>query len=341
VKRSSCSDDYFIGWKKGLSQPVQRTAIVTRGEATAMLRKLLVLVRPNPTVIRCAAAIVLVATTAGLSGAHAAPPSSQFTHLYVKTVGYYGAVDVVPSGVQVGDCASYCKFAFLTGTVVTLTAQRAAGKFVGWDQLFVDWTQPCSGAGTRCILTMNASAAVKANFSPVALRVLASDGGRVDVLNAGPLSCGSGCTLFGYDSFANIRAVADDGNAFNGWSGGCANIGDSCNVRMNGNRLLGASFRCTASVCRSRHPLSTKVRFWVKVVGPGRVAGSGLTCSGSCSREASVGQQLSLHAEPKTGYSVRSWYGRNFACAPRAKRCMFGVSGKSSSTSPGLVVTFG
>ena len=282
---------------------------------------------------RALALVALLAATVSLGGAGAAPTAD--VYLYVKSTGYYGAVDLSPAGLQVGECGSYCKFAFPAGTVVRLTAQRGAGTFVGWQTLFTNWTPPCSGPTPYCTVTLTQSQAVRATFSPVAVRVLAGDGGSAEVVGARS-SCGTNCGLFDYGSSAVVRAHDKPGWTFHGWSGGCAGIGRGCRFTTWDNRLLVAIFRCTTNPCSTTHPVTTKVRLWVRVVGGGRVTGSGISCPGTCFRDVEVATQLSLQAQG----SPRSWYGRGFACASGAQRCTFRVTKSSSATTPGLVVTF-
>jgi hypothetical protein len=103
---------------------------------------------------------------------------------------------------------------------------------------------------------------------------------------------------------------------------------------MSDNRVLGASFRCTADVCTITQPLTTKLNFWVKVIG-GSVSGS-LSCSGSCVKTVGAGDQLTLQSSS----SRVQWLSRVFRCAGGATRCTFKVGTNSTSYSPLLVVKF-
>jgi hypothetical protein len=278
--------------------------------------------------------VAALAAVAALALPCAAAQGDTPAYLYLKTTGFYGAVDMVPSGSQVGDCTTYCTFAFPRGTNVRLTAQPGQGRFLQWSPWATRIGSLCFGTSRTCTITMNSSTAVRAVFSPVSLRVTSTDGGFVSVRNPGP-PCGSSCYLYDLGAIASIHAEAVGENAFRGWSGGCVNAGPDCGVRMTDNRVLGASFRCTSTdSCSIRQPLTTKLNFWVKVIG-GRVSGS-LSCGGSCLKQVGVGQQLSLRAS-----SGRvQWLSRVIRCASGSSRCTFKVGTNSTSSSPLLVVRF-
>ena len=284
----------------------------------------------GPMIVR-AAALALLVSAVGLPGA--AAKSNASTYLYLKTTGYSGAVDVVPSGTQVGECSTYCTFAFTPGQDVTLTAQPGSGQFLGWSPWANNYGSMCSGQSRVCRVTLNSSTAIQAVFSPVSLRVVWTDGGFVTVRNPGR-SCGSGCYLYDRGARASIQAQSVGDNTFSGWSGGCANAGTNCGVNMSENRVLGASFRCTGDPCTITQGLTTKLNFWVKVIG-GSVTGS-VTCSGSCYKVVGVGQQVSLASS-----SGRvQWLSRVFRCSSGSTRCTFKVGTNSTSSSPMLVVRF-
>jgi hypothetical protein len=278
------------------------------------------------------AALALVVAAAALPSAAAKVDASAY--IYLKTTGFYGAVDIVPSGTQFGECTTYCTFAFPRGANVRLTAQPGAGRFIQWSAWANNMGSLCSGASRTCNVTLNNSTAIRAAFSPVSLRVTWTDGGNVTVRNPGP-RCGNGCYLYDVGATARIHAEAVEDNAFRGWSGGCSAAGTDCDVNMYDNRVLGASFYCTASVCSSTGPLSTKLNFWMKVIG-GSVLGS-LNCMGSCFKSVSVGQQLSLQVSSNRV----QWLSRVFSCATGSTRCTFRVGTNSTSYSPMLVVRFG
>ena len=82
--------------------------------------------------------------------------------LTVVTAGN-GSVTSSPSGIDCSGSGSGCSADYNHGTVVTLTANLAAG------QLFTGWSGACSGSSPTCTVTMNEAKSVAANFN-VAVR---------------------------------------------------------------------------------------------------------------------------------------------------------------------------
>src|SRR5207248_792496 len=135
------------------------------------------------------------------------------------------------------DCGSTCTDDYDDGTVVTLTANTAAGSRLG------GWSGGgCSGTGS-CVLTMSAARAVTANFVALYTLGVTSDGsGSGSVVGPG-IDCGATCAG-DYDdgTVVTLTASADAGSRFTGWSGaGCSGTG-SCAVTMSAARSVTASF---------------------------------------------------------------------------------------------------
>ncbi len=111
---------------------------------------------PSTTYYFAVKAIDEASNAAALSNA-ATASTSVFTITYTLAGTGGGTVTSVPAGVS---CTASCAGAFMSGTVVTLTATPAAGAtFVGWSG-----TGGCTGAGT-CALTMTANRLVTATFT--------------------------------------------------------------------------------------------------------------------------------------------------------------------------------
>lgn len=70
-----------------------------------------------------------------------------------------GTVVAAPSGDKAISCGKDCSAKYASGTVVTLTATPPAG------QSFLGWGGACSGTASTCVLTMDGSKSVQANFS--------------------------------------------------------------------------------------------------------------------------------------------------------------------------------
>jgi hypothetical protein len=147
-----------------------------------------------------------------------------------------GTVTSSPAGVA---CGAGCVGSFATGSSVTLTANAAAGsRFAGWSG------GGCSGTGT-CHVTMNADKAVTATFTlqhTLSVTKAGSGTGSVTSSPAG-INCGSTCAAaFDTGASVTLTATADSGSDFTGWSGGgCSGTG-TCQVTLNADTTVTATF---------------------------------------------------------------------------------------------------
>jgi hypothetical protein len=140
-------------------------------------------------------------------------------------------------------CSASCQRQYPQGTVVHLTATPASGSsFSGWSG------GGCSGTGV-CSVTMSADAAVTATFATIppvthTLSVSKSGSGSGTVASSpAGISCGSTCSSsFGAGTQVTLTATADSGSTFTGWSGGgCSGTG-ACEVTLQSDTTVTASF---------------------------------------------------------------------------------------------------
>jgi hypothetical protein len=138
------------------------------------------------------------------------------------------------------NCGSDCSEQYDQGTVVTLTAQSAAGfTFEGWSG------GGCSGKGV-CKVTMNTDITVTATFAlaPVrrSLTVFKAGPGRVTSLPPG-IDCGEDCSkAYTQGTVVTLTAQPDTGAAFTGWSGTCSGTAPQCAFSVNVDTTVTATF---------------------------------------------------------------------------------------------------
>src|SRR5207247_1604848 len=139
------------------------------------------------------------------------------------------------------NCGSTCLAAYVSGTIVTLTASPSAGSvFSGWSGA------GCSGTGT-CVVTMTAAQAVSATFTQVYVYALTvtKTGSGSGTLTSSPagIDCGATCSAsFASGTSVTLTAAPASGSAFTGWSGaGCSGAG-TCVVTMSAAQSVTASF---------------------------------------------------------------------------------------------------
>jgi hypothetical protein len=151
-----------------------------------------------------------------------------------------GTVTSTPSGI---DCGADCSESYSGGTVVTLTASPDGGSIFG------GWSGACSGTGT-CQVTMNSNTAVIASFIP---DPGVGGGGTLTIIKNGTgsgtvtstpsgIDCGADCSeSYSDGTVVTLTASPDGGSIFAGWSGACSGTG-TCQVTMNSNTAVIASF---------------------------------------------------------------------------------------------------
>ena len=137
-----------------------------------------------------------------------------------------------PAGI---DCGSDCAESYPAGKVVTLTPLPAANsKFTGWSG-----DADCSDGS----VTMNAGKTCTAKFALNAVKISVAKNGKGKVVSASSgIDCGSACSQsVTAGTPVTLRAAADAGFVFMGWSDGCSGSGD-CTVTVSSNTTVTANF---------------------------------------------------------------------------------------------------
>jgi hypothetical protein len=156
------------------------------------------------------------------------------------TRGGNGSGDVAcdPAGI---DCGEDCIQVYDDGTAVTLTATPAAGSdFSGWNG------GGCSGTGT-CQMTLHADTTLTATFT-LQRRTLGvtRDGTGSGTVASDPagIDCGQDCgEAYDIGTAVTLTVSAAPGAEFTGWTGGgCSGTG-TCQLTLNADTTVTATFR--------------------------------------------------------------------------------------------------
>jgi hypothetical protein len=259
------------------------------------------------------------AATAGQSSPSPTPtpPPTTVAETVVVTVGGAGNVTSSPAGIN---CTgnSGCAQSFPSGSTVTLSATPSPG------ETFVGWTGACSGSAQSCVITVNSTENVGAQFVPTvqleSLQVTVGGSGTVTSNPAG-ISCSGtagNCTQ-SFDSGTKVTLTASptSGNTFVGWTGACSGSAGSCTITLTAAASVGASFATTVQTDSLQ----------VTVGGSGTVSSSpaGISCSGGagCSQSFAGGTQVTLTATPASANTFSGWSG---ACSGSASTCVVTLS---------------
>src|SRR5262249_53333136 len=176
--------------------------------------------------------------SAGTSSYSAEACATVKSTLSITKVGT-GTVTSSPAGIN---CGSDCSEAYLSNTIVTLSATAAAGfLFAGWsgNSRFSDGLVTMNSSKT-CAATFNAAAqAFTLNVTVVKAISSSGTGNGTVTSNPAGINCGSDCSeSYTSGAIVVLSATPATGSIFSGWSGSGCSTGS---VTMNANRS------CTAT----------------------------------------------------------------------------------------------
>ena len=165
-------------------------------------------------------------------------------------------------------------------------------------------------------------------------RVLAASG----TVTGGGLSCTNNSgTCAGREVLGTpvtLTATPASGFSVASWSG-CSPSSDlsTCVVQGTADTVVDVTFQAPPPPPPTTYSLIARV-----LAASGTVTGGGLSCtdnSGTCSALEAAGSSVTLKAQPKTGYSVKSWYG----CKPSPTDINFCSVMVNSNTA--VLISFG
>lgn len=195
---------------------------------------------------------------------------------------------------------AHCPTMYPYGTIVTLTAMPDAGS------VFLGWSGACAGVGT-CMVTMDASKSVTANFSVMTTLLQVNTSGAAtgtvtSTTPSGAINCGSTCAAtLAVGTAVTLHATPAANYAFTGWSGLCSGTGD-CNLTIaSGSNVVTATFTLVTL------PLVVSV----SPAGGGTVTDNlaSISCPGTCSANYAFGATVTLTPTASAYYLFSGWSG--------------------------------
>lgn len=221
-----------------------------------------------------------------------------------------GTVTSQPSGIN---CGAICSASFNPGTQVTLTATPGA------NSTFAGWTGGgCSGTAATCTVTLTANQTVTAAFSTEpALSVSLLGTGTGTVTSSPPgINCPGTCSAnYAVNSQVTLTATPVSTSSFGGWGGACSGTSLTCNVQMNANQSVTATF----------NPTPPQLTVDLEGTGAGTVTSNpaGINCPTTCSANFAAGTQVTLTEIPTAGSNFLGW---SNACSGFNNNCVVTMS---------------
>ncbi|MBA3843171.1 MAG: hypothetical protein H0X39_11270 [Actinobacteria bacterium] len=131
-------------------------------------------------------------------------------------VAFTGGAGRVQSDEPGVDCTVSCTSAWDQGSALSLIALPSR------TSRFVRWTGSCTGKGD-CTLQLDQSKSATAVYGPLHVSV------RLAVTGKGHIACNPKCgKAFSAGDLLTLRAIANKGWRFKGWSGACKSTGPTC-----------------------------------------------------------------------------------------------------------------
>ncbi|WP_168058585.1 InlB B-repeat-containing protein [Candidatus Manganitrophus noduliformans] len=219
-----------------------------------------------------------------------------FTLSVAKSGNGGGAVTSSPAGIN---CGATCSASFSFGTPVTLTAAPSA------NSNFTGWSGACTGTG-NCTVTMDAARSVAATFTlkTFTLSVATAGNGTVTSDVSG-INCGANgnvCSAsFTIGAAVQLTATPAGGATFSGWSGCDSAAGNTCDLAMNTDRSVAASFGVQT--------YSLTVNKLGNGTGTITSSPAGIDCGSSCSAFFNAATTVTLTTAPAEDTDFTGWSG--------------------------------
>lgn len=195
------------------------------------------------------------------------------------------------------ECSRSCTYQVDENQRVTLIPQSHS------DYQFSFWEGACNAIqNERCIVTMNNSKTVFANFEPkevTATVAILIEGDGTITTNTG-LTCSDLCDFsIPIDESVTVTAQETTSTKFSGWGyASCNDQSLSCTLTPATDIQLSPSFNA-----------AEQVDVTLTIVGQGSIEtlNNGSTCTESCITTVSLGDKINLQAKPANGYSFSTW----------------------------------
>ena len=163
---------------------------------------------------------------------------------------------------------------------------------------FNRWVGDCVGSELACVLEMNQSRKVEAQFIQTARVTLEHSGPGIIKTDQGAPPCAPSCTLIlDVGTELKLNAMPAAGGRWGGWEGACVGSEPTCSLRVNKDTTLGAHF-------------VQEVQLSFKISGKGSFSietSETKTCSENCNLMVDAGTWVRATPIPGEGQKFLGW----------------------------------
>ncbi|MFP5351518.1 MAG: InlB B-repeat-containing protein [Actinomycetota bacterium] len=223
-------------------------------------------------------------------------------------------------------CGADCTESYPAATQVTLTATPDQGMtFAGFSG------GGCTGTSMTCNITMDAAKTVTATFNSATQRTLTvavtpAGGGSVTSTSpsqADGINCGSDCTAnYANGTNVTLSATPASGYRFDGWSGGATCPESTCQVTMDANKTVTATFS----------PLAVVRNLSVTVTNGTATCAVGTTIMTTCNGGYDNGTVVTVTVFPSAGFGPLPTWGGDCASAGSTVTCQVTMNANKTVT---------
>lgn len=234
--------------------------------------------------------------------------SQEIIATFNLTATNYYALTIKLEGVGTGtvnaeniNCGSDCTEEYPENTEITLTAiPETDSIFTGWDG------GSCSGTDV-CTVSMTEAQNITAIFGLASAGYtleVSKNGSGIGTIRGEGINCGSDCNeQYGNNTQITLIAIPSTDTNFIGWTGACVSTNRSCQIMMDQNKKVTATFIPETGPTNQQYTLTVNK----DGTGVGTIQGNGINCGSDCNEQYDENTDVTLNAIASAGSNFTGW----------------------------------